>query len=151
MKITEYGITVVYLMILCRIAYADWKYQIIEPWTHIGILTLACMEMLFRVGVSVQERCLGAVVIAVPMLVLTVLLKGGFGGGDIKLMAVSGFLNGVKVITYAGMLGIILSGIYVSMMLAAGKMGRKDSFALGPFLVMGIIGMKLWTSIRIYF
>ena len=147
MKITEYGITVVYLMILCRIAYAVWKYQIIEPWTHIGILTLACMEMLFRVGVSVQERCLGAVVIAVPMLVLTVLLKGGFGGGDIKLMAVSGFLNGVKVITYAGMLGIILSGIYVSMMLAAGKMGRKDSFALGPFLVMGIIGMKLWTSI----
>ena len=147
MKITEYGITVVYLMILCRIAYADWKYQIIEPWTHIGILTLACMEMLFRVGVSVQERCLGAVVIAVPMLVLTVLLKVGFGGGDIKLMAVSGFLNGVKVITYAGMLGIILSGIYVSMMLAAGKMGRKDSFALGPFLVMGIIGMKLWTSI----
>ena len=147
MKITEYGITVVYLMILCRIAYADWKYQIIEPWTHIGILTLACMEMLFRVGVSVQERCLGAVVIAVPMLVLTVLLKGGFGGGDIKLMAVSGFLNGVKGITYAGMLGIILSGIYVSMMLAAGKMGRKDSFALGPFLVMGIIGMKLWTSI----
>lgn len=147
MKITEYGITVLYLMILCRIAYADWKYQIIEPWTHIGILTLACMEMLFRVGVSVQERCLGAVVIAVPMLVLTVLLKGGFGGGDIKLMAVSGFLNGVKVITYAGMLGIILSGIYVSMMLAAGKMGRKDSFALGPFLVMGIIGMKLWTSI----
>lgn len=147
MKITEYGITVVYLMILCRIAYADWKYQIIEPWTHIGILILACMEMLFRVGVSVQERCLGAVVIAVPMLVLTVLLKGGFGGGDIKLMAVSGFLNGVKVITYAGMLGIILSGIYVSMMLAAGKMGRKDSFALGPFLVMGIIGMKLWTSI----
>ena len=147
MKITEYGITIVYLMILCRIAYADWKYQIIEPWTHIGILTLACMEMLFRVGVSVQERCLGAVVIAVPMLVLTVLLKGGFGGGDIKLMAVSGFLNGVKVITYAGMLGIILSGIYVSMMLAAGKMGRKDSFALGPFLVMGIIGMKLWTSI----
>ena len=147
MKITEYGITVVYLMILCRIAYADWKYQIIEPWTHIGILTLACMEMLFRVGVSVQERCLGAVVIAVPMLVLTVMLKGGFGGVDIKLMAVSGFLNGVKVITYAGMLGIILSGIYVSMMLAAGKMGRKDSFALGPFLVMGIIGMKLWTSI----
>ena len=147
MKITEYGITVVYLMILCRIAYADWKYQIIEPWTHIGILTLACMEMLFRVGVSVQERCLGAVVIAVPMLVLTVMLKGGFGGGDIKLMAVSGFLNGVKVITYAGMLGIILSGIYVSMMLAAGKMGRKDCFALGPFLVMGIIGMKLWTSI----
>ena len=147
MKITEYGITVVYLMILCRIAYADWKYQIIEPWTHIGILTLACMEMLFRVGVSVQERCLGAVVIAVPMLVLTVMLKGGFGGGNIKLMAVSGFLNGVKVITYAGMLGIILSGIYVSMMLAAGKMGRKDSFALGPFLVMGIIGMKLWTSI----
>ena len=147
MKITEYGITVVYLMILCRIAYADWKYQIIEPWTHIGILTLACMEMLFRVGVSVQERCLGAVVIAVPMLVLTVLLKGGFGGGDIKLMAVSGFLNGVNIITYAGMLGIILCGIYVSMMLAAGKMGRKDSFALGPFLVMGIIGMKLWTSI----
>ena len=46
---------------------------------------------------------------------------------------------------YSTAVGIILSGIYVSILLVNGKIGRKDQFALGPFLVMGIIGMKLWT------
>ena len=147
MKITEYGITVVYLMILCRIAYADWKYQIIEPWTHIGILTLACMEMLFRVGSvcpgTVSGRCGHCSTNAgVDSSVKRRIWRRRYkADGGIR------FPERRKIITYAGMLGIILSGIYVSMMLAAGKMGRKDSFALGPFLVMGIIGMKLWTSI----
>ena len=43
--------------------------------------------------------------------------------------------------------GIILGGVYAGYMLVTGRMGRKDSFALGPFLAMGIIGVKLWTSI----
>ncbi len=93
------------------------------------------------------SRILGGCIIAVPMLVITVLLKGGFGGGDVKLMGASGFLLGYRQIALAAGLGIILSGVYAVCMLLTGKMGRKDSFALGPFLVMGIIGMKLWTSL----
>ena len=145
MKIIEYSITIIYLLILCRVAYTDWQYQKIEPWTHIGILILAGIEMMCHIGIAVKDRLAGAVIIAVPMLLLTVLLKGGFGGGDIKLMAASGFLLGVRMTVYSTAVGIILSGIYVSILLVNGKIGRKDQFALGPFLVMGIIGMKLWT------
>lgn len=132
-------------MILCRVAYTDWKCRKIEPWTHIGILLLAGIEIMCHTGIAVKDRLIGAVIVAMPMLFLTVLMKGGFGGGDIKLMAVSGFLMGVKMIVYSAALGIVLGGIYVSVLLAEGKIGRKDAFAFGPFLVMGIIGMKLWT------
>ena len=51
----------------------------------------------------------------------------------------------LRMTVYSTAVGIILSGIYVSILLVNGKIGRKDQFALGPFLVMGIIGMKLWT------
>lgn len=147
MKITEYGITVVYLMILCRIAYADWKYQIIEPWTHIGILTLACMEMLFRVGVSVQERCLGAVVIAVPIFGVDSYVKRRIWRRRYKADGGIRFPERRESYHICRNLGNHIERHICKHDVAAGKMGRKDSFALGPFLVMGIIGMKLWTSI----
>lgn len=147
MKYVEWGIEAAYLLVLCRIAYTDWKEQKIEPWTHGVILLLACLEIIFRRGEQPGSRILGAIVISVPMLILTVMLKGGFGGGDIKLMGASGFLLGYRDIVMSACAGIILGGVYAGCMLMAGKLGRKDHFALGPFLVMGIIGMKLWTSI----
>ncbi len=147
MKYVEWGIEAAYLLVLCRIAYTDRKEQKIEPWTHGATLLLACLEILFQMGEPMGSRILGAGIISMPMLILTVLLKGGFGGGDIKLMGASGFLLGYRNIVMSAGAGIILGGVYAGYMLVTGRMGRKDSFALGPFLVMGIIGVKLWTSI----
>lgn len=147
LKYLEWGIVTVYFLILCRIIYTDFKECRIEPWTNMVICLLAGIELLAGTGVKCSSRILGAVIIALPMLLLTVILKGGFGGGDIKLMWASGLLLGYQDILLSAVLGIFLSGIFAGIMLLLGKMRRKDSFALGPFLAAGIIGVKIWTSI----
>ena len=84
------------------------------------------------------ERLIGAVIVAVPMLILALLIDGAFGGGDIKLMAVSGWLLGWRAMIPAIFIGIITGGIYCLWMLARGKMTRKTRFAFGPFLAIGL-------------
>ena len=72
------------------------------------------------------------------MLLLAMVIPGAFGGGDIKLMAVSGWMLGVESIICAMFLGLFAGGCYGSLMVKKNKLGRKDQFALGPFLALGL-------------
>ena len=74
----------------------------------------------------------------VPMLLLTLLIPRAFGGGDIKLMAASGFFLGMRLILCAMILAIIAGSIYGIIMLKNRKRDRKDQFAFGPFLAIGL-------------
>ena len=48
--------------------------------------------------------------VSVPMLLLTLAVPGAFGGGDIKLMAASGFFLGMDAIVCAMMFGLLTGG-----------------------------------------
>ena len=72
------------------------------------------------------------------MFVLALLIPGAFGGGDIKLMAVSGLFLGTASIVCAMFFGLLTGGAYGAVMLKSGKLGRKDHFAFGPFLAFGL-------------
>ena len=71
--------------------------------------------------------------------ILSILIPGAFGGGDIKFMAVSGFLLGKEKIICSMACAVMLAGGYCLIMLKCGKLTRKDEFAFGPFLVLGIM------------
>ena len=73
------------------------------------------------------------------MLILALLIPGAFGGGDIKLMATSGLFLGTASIVCAMFFGLLTGGAYGSIMLKSGKLGRKDQFAFGPFLIIGLV------------
>lgn len=90
------------------------------------------------------DRLIGALVIAVPMLLLTLLIPGAFGGGDIKLMAVSGWFLGCAPVICAMFFGILTGGTYAGVMLATKKLGGKDHFAFGPFLAAGLMIGAVW-------
>ena len=94
MNTLKYGLTIIYISLLCVIAGKDWKYQKIDNRFHLAIMCLALCEMYLKMGLPWQERIIGAVAVAVPMWLLAVYLGGGFGGGDIKLIAVSGLMSG---------------------------------------------------------
>lgn len=127
-----------FLAILMMVAGIDWDTRIIHDRFHgmIGLLGLAALWLFPEI--SPGSRLLGLVVISLPMLVLDLLIPGAFGGGDIKLMAVCGWLLGWKANVFAMFAGLLAAGIYCSMMMAAGKLGRKDHFAFGPFLAVGL-------------
>ena len=128
-----------FICILMVVAYIDLDTQMIYDRFHILILVLGIISCFVSKDLNIVERLIGSVVISVPMLVLTILIPSAFGGGDIKLMAVSGFFLGVKAIVIAMFIALIIGGGYGTYMLITKKFDKKDHFAFGPYLAIGLI------------
>ena len=127
-----------YLGILLIVSLIDWETQMIYDRFHILILLLGILAVGCFPEHGLIDRILGFFMIAFPMLLLSFFIPGAFGGGDIKLVAVSGFLLGTKSIVCAMFFGLVTGGLYGAWMLKTGRLGRKDHFALGPFLAAGL-------------
>lgn len=132
-------IKLAYIIILLLAARTDYHTRMIYDKIHISILLLSIAQMILIPEYRIIDRLIGAMIIAGPMLILTIMIPGAFGGGDIKLMAVSGFFLGIKSIVCAMVLGIVAGSIYGIVMLGSRKISKKDCFAFGPFLAVGLI------------
>ena len=91
-----------------------------------------------QLHVTVLDRIIGVLVTGTPLLLLDLILPGAFGGGDIKLLAIAGGLLGWRGGLLALCAGFLSGGLYSAVMLVLGKIKRKDKFAFGPFLCIGI-------------
>ena len=127
-----------YLGILLVVALIDWDTQMIYDRFRVLIFLLGIVSIWLFPEYSIRNRLLGAVVISVPMFLLTMMIPGAFGGGDIKLMAVSGFFLGLSPIICAMFFGLLTGGGYAAVMLAGKKLKASDHFAFGPFLAFGL-------------
>ena len=81
-----------YLGILIIIALIDWDTKIIYDRFHIIIVLLGIAALWLFPEHPVADRLIGAAAVSLPMLLIAIAIEGAFGGGDIKLMAASGFL-----------------------------------------------------------
>lgn len=136
--------------VLVMITVIDAYTQTIPSVLNIILGALGLVSILTMPGISVAERVIGFFCISVPMFLIVLLVPGGFGGGDIKMMAASGILLGWKGNLAAFFIGLIIGGIYGAFLLISGKKGRKEHFAFGPCLSIGIfvsayagIGMRI--------
>lgn len=127
-----------YLGILVMAAWIDWDTRIIYDRFSVGIVLLGIFSLKLFSEHTLPQRLLGCVLVAIPMLLLSLVIEGAFGGGDMKLMASSGFLLGAKGVAVAMFIGLMAGGIYCGIMLKRGKLTRKDAFAFGPFLAVGL-------------
>lgn len=139
-----YGLSVQTLLvfavyaILATIAFIDMDTQYIPPELNIIIAVLGLISIIVLPGPTIAERLIGVVCISVPLLIITLIVPGAFGGGDIKMMAAVGVLLGWKGTVMAFLIGLLLGGIFGAFVLATKKLGRKEHFAFGPFLAIGI-------------
>lgn len=136
--------------VLVMITVIDAYTQTIPPVLNIVLGALGLVSILTMPEISVAERVIGFFCISVPMFLIVLLVPGGFGGGDIKMMAASGILLGWKGNLAAFFIGLIIGGVYGAFLLISGKKGRKEHFAFGPCLSIGIfvsayagIGMRI--------
>lgn len=127
-----------FLSVLMIVALIDYDTQTIYDWCHVIIFLLGAAALLLFPEHGLADRAAGMFIISVPMLLLALCIPGAFGGGDIKLMAASGWLLGVKAVVCAMFLGLFAGGTYCVFLLARGKIGRKDHFAFGPWLAFGL-------------
>lgn len=148
-----YGITVkgiitsIFLILLVACAVSDIKDGIVPDLIHIAIVLLAIVNILINEMHSTQniaQHLIGAVIVSVPMLLIALMVKKAFGGGDIKLMASAGFYLGAKAVVAAFFLGMFTSGLYVIIMLVLRKKSLKSPVKLAPFLVYGLAIFSLY-------
>lgn len=127
--------------LLIAISGIDLREQIIPNRLSIPGVTIGLIFSLLTPDPGILEAIIGMLVCGGLVFLLAFLSNGGMGGGDIKLMAMIGAFLGWK----AGLMGLFLgaaTGLVVSLILiAAGRMGRKDPIPFGPFLSIGAMVM----------
>lgn len=137
--------------VLIAIAFIDWDTQEIPDTLNIIILLLGVVCIFVVNDVTFLERVIGFFAVSIPMIIINFIVKDSFGGGDIKLVAASGFFMGWQGILVGSFLAILLGGIYGIILLCIRKKHKKDHFAFGPFLAIGLTlgifaGKYLWVS-----
>lgn len=131
--------------ILFLISIIDFKFQVIPNQLNMLLLIIGIWSSFVFQEITFWGRIMGIFCVSLPMIMIAVLCSGGLGGGDIKLMAASGMLLGVKWNIFAACIGMTFGGIYGLILLLTKRAQRKDCFALGPFLCLGIGVMFLIT------
>ena len=129
---------IVIVGILLAISIIDFKIKIIPNQLNVLLLMSGIWSSFVFQEITLLNRFLGIFSVSIPMLILVVLCSGGLGGGDIKLMAASGMLLGTKWNIFAACAGLFLGGLYGFFLLITKRAERKECFALGPFLCIGI-------------
>lgn len=140
----RYFLEFIYSVILMIVSVRDWKMRKIGNRSSVLVLILAACDLFLSSDLSLTDRFLGVVIISIPMLILTMLLPGAFGGGDIKWMAANGVLLGSRATVYATIIAIFSAGFYGIVMIFMGRYKKEDEFAFGPFLCLGLLISSLY-------
>ena len=126
------------LAILLVITYIDFDTMEIPYSLNISLTICGIASIWLGPEVPILSRVIGLFAISVPLFLIAFFISGAFGGGDIFLMAAAGILLGWQNVLVATFIGFIVGGIYGIYVLATRKKGRKEHFAFGPALCVGI-------------
>lgn len=133
------GLTVfVFFCILTVVTFLDIDTMEIEDYCWMAVVALTVFSAITMPDITFLERGIGLLAVSVPMLLLTLAVEGAFGGGDIKLMAACGLFMGAKLVLVSTGLAVLFGGGYGIYLLASKKKERRDHFAFGPFLCLGM-------------
>ena len=135
------GMSVLYSLMasaLLTLSVIDWRTFEIPFGINVFLGVLGVVAV-FLEKEEWRSHLIGAVCVSGVLFVLYLLSKGrAIGGGDIKLMAVSGLFLGAAPTVCAMFIGLVTGGGYGAYMLISKKLDRKDHFAFGPFLAFGL-------------
>jgi leader peptidase (prepilin peptidase)/N-methyltransferase len=131
-------------MILLAIAVIDFKTSEIPDSLIIALIPCSVAAIWLQPEITLLSHIIGFFSIALPLLLLTLLIPGAFGGGDIKLLAVCGFMLGWQMTLLAFFIALLLGGSYAIYLMLSGKRKRGEHMVFGPAICIGI-------AISIYF
>lgn len=127
-----------FLTILIAVALVDLYTMEIPNGFVLAALAVGILSIFAVPGLSLLARLIGVFVVSVPMLLIAILIPGGFGGGDIKLMAACGVFLGWQLTLLSAFIGILLGGLYAIFLLLTKQKKARDHFAFAPFLCAGM-------------
>ena len=134
-------LTTIFLLLLVACASADINKGIVPDLVVILIAVLAVISFFATETISlgsISSHLIGAVCFSVPMLIISLMIKGAFGGGDIKLMAAAGLYLGWRYMIAGTLIGVFAAGLYSIYLLLRKKANRHSKMKLAPFLAYGL-------------
>lgn len=126
------------------IAFIDFDTLKIPPVLNVCVFILGVISIRTLGNAGIADRIIGMFAISVPMLIVAVIVPGGFGGGDIKLMFAAGFLLGLKSTVAAFVIGLLTGAVYGIWLMITRRQNKKGHFAFGPFLCLGMAIALFW-------
>ncbi|HAN21663.1 MAG TPA: prepilin peptidase [Clostridiales bacterium] len=151
----NFGISVVSFIyftvsaILVAISFIDFDTMTIPNGLIITLVIPAMAAVFFVEQTEILSRVIGFLAISLPMFLLTFLIPDCFGGGDIKLIAVCGFILGWQNILLAAFIALILGGTYGVILILKNKNNRKIHIAFGQYICIGVFVAMLYGNIII--
>jgi leader peptidase (prepilin peptidase)/N-methyltransferase len=129
-----------FAVLVCLIAIAWIDHDTMEIPDSLSIAIAVCGVIAIFLGpdIGLGSRLIGIAVAAGPLFLLAFFIEGAFGFGDVKLMAAAGLFLGWQNTLVALFIGIVIGGVIGVVLLATKKKSRKDHFAFGPSLCIGI-------------
>lgn len=124
--------------ILMVIALIDLDTMTIPNEAIISLIPVALLLIFLQGRMNLFSILIGFFVVSLPMYILNIIIKDGFGGGDIKLMAICGAMLGWKSALVSGVIAVFVAGIYSSYMLICQKTKLGIRIAFGPYLCLGV-------------
>jgi len=132
------GLSVLVGGVLLGIGVIDYDTREIPDRLIVALVPLAVLAVWVWPDVGLVSRIIGFFVISAPLLGMALWIEGAFGGGDIKLTAVCGFLLGWPNMLFGFFVAVVLAGGWAVYLLASGKGKRGQHMAFGPALCAGI-------------
>ena len=129
----------VIIMILLAITMIDFDTMTIPNGLIISLIVPVGIFTVLHPETALMTRAIGFFIVSLPMYLLTLLIPDCFGGGDIKLIAVAGFLLGWKLTLLAFFISVLIGGSYAVYLLLSRKTQKGAHIAFGPYLCAGIM------------
>ncbi len=143
MRLEDAIIYSLFFAILIVITFIDLETMEVPDRLHIFIAILALVKMYFHLD-DFLYYIIGAFIISLPMLLIA-MFTGGFGGADIKLMAVAGLLLGAKSIVVSFLIAVVLIGSIGAVLIIRKFVFKREYKSKVPFCPGLAIGCVLGT------
>ncbi|WP_100333345.1 prepilin peptidase [Bacillus alkalisoli] len=128
-----------YLSMLIIITITDIHYMIIPNKILLFFFSLFVIQSLFLNILPLHEQLIGLAVGFLLPFLIAVVSKGGMGGGDVKLLAVIGFVVGWQQLLLIFFLSSLIGTIIALIGMKLGKVQKGKPFPFGPFIAISAV------------
>jgi len=127
-----------FVLICCLMVstFTDLECGIIPDKVLMSTLAVGFVLKVLIFPGKVWDGTMGLFLGGVILLMLSIVSRGGIGGGDIKLFAVVGWFLGAVLTLLSLLFSFIFAGFAGSIMIASGLKMIKDTIPFGPFIAL---------------
>jgi len=145
----DFGFYSFLISILVVISFIDYYEQIIPDGLVLIVLISAIIYkftiyFVYNTPIAFLDSIIGFLSGGLFFFLIALVTNGAMGGGDIKLIAVLGFILGLKKTLLNILLSFLIGAVISIFLLLSGKKGRKDAIPFGPFINISFLVTVLY-------